>query len=170
MSWTHRNVLGGATCLALIVPGLFACGSAPVAGVEPSGASAPLREAWPDPAPVVSEATEGLTAGAMAFDVDGVAVLLKQTPGNPIVTTSVMFAGGVHDDRPEQAGLERLTLSVLEHGGPADRTKTEYAAALDAMGSRAARVPLARAGGSRDGRERQAHARRCRGARGRPLR
>lgn len=135
MSWTHRNVLGGAACLALIVPSLFACGSAPVAGFEPSAASAPLREAWPDPAPVVSEATEGLTAGAMAFDVDGVAVLLKQTPGSPIVTTSVMFAGGVHDDRPDQAGLERLMLSVLEHGGPADRTKTAYAAALDAMGS-----------------------------------
>lgn len=134
MNAQHWTAVGRALCCAMLLPAWVACGGAASTTTANDVLETP-REAWSEIAPIVSEASEGLTAGAMAFDVDGVAVLLKRTPGNPIVSTSVVIAGGVHDDRPEEAGLERLTLSVLEHGGPADRTKTEYAAALDAMGS-----------------------------------
>lgn len=118
------------TAAALSALLLIGCG-----GASSDAPAEPVREAWSAPAPVVSDRAEGLTANTMAFEVDGIPVLLKQTPGSPIVATQVVIAGGVHDDLSGTEGLDALTLRVLEHGGPTGMTKTEYAQQLDAVGS-----------------------------------
>ncbi|MFT6628758.1 MAG: zinc protease [Flavobacteriales bacterium] len=100
----------------------------------------------PAPEPATSERTElrtsdsassgtGLTANTTAFTVDGIPVILKQTPGNPMVASQLIVRGGVRDDTATNAGLEQLMFSTMSMGGPSTMSKTEFFQALASMGS-----------------------------------
>ena len=76
-----------------------------------------------------------LNADTESFDVDGIRVIHKRTDGNAIVSVRVFFDGGAHFWEPDAAGAERLAIGVAMSGGPASMEKTEFTAAVEAMGS-----------------------------------
>ena len=65
----------------------------------------------------------------------GVRVILKTTPGNPVVAVRLFVDGGTRNLTPETAGIETFALDVATSGGTESMTRAELTAALDAMGS-----------------------------------
>lgn len=114
---------------ALLSMALFcvtACGGAAI--VAPS---TPLADSSASDAP---QRDSGLSAMTESYEVAGVTVIHKHTPGSPVVALQLHLVGGVRGTRAEHAGLNVLMTNVLRLGD-ASRTKTEYAQALNAMGS-----------------------------------
>ena len=77
-----------------------------------------------------------LNRNTAEFIVPGdVRVILKTTPGNPVVAVRLFLDGGARNLSPETAGIETFTLDVATEGGTTSMTRAELSAALDAMGS-----------------------------------
>ena len=76
-----------------------------------------------------------LNASTESFEVAGIQVIHKRTPANAIVDVRVFFDGGAHYWSADTAGVERLAIGVVTSGGPASMEKTDYTAAVEAMGS-----------------------------------
>lgn len=77
-----------------------------------------------------------LNANTETFEVEGgLTVILKHTPGNPVVSVRLFFDGGSRSLTDENAGIEELALDVATGGGTANTPKTELSARLNAMGS-----------------------------------
>jgi predicted Zn-dependent peptidase len=88
----------------------------------------------------VATASEALVGDLNANTVDfvlpsGLPVILKQTPGNPVVSAQLYFDGGARLLTAENAGIDQLALTVATTGGTETLADTEFAARLDAMGS-----------------------------------
>lgn len=112
--------------------GLAACGGA--AATAPDTAPAQASEA-PATAETVEAAGPTLNVNTSEFEVDGIRVIHKNTPGNMIVSASLRFDGGATTWTRETAGAHDLALTVITEGGPADMTRSSFAAALDGRGS-----------------------------------
>lgn len=77
-----------------------------------------------------------LNANTRVFEVEGgLTVILKQTPGNPVVSVRLFFDGGSRNLNDENAGIEELALNVATSGGTVETPKAELSARLNAMGS-----------------------------------
>lgn len=74
-------------------------------------------------------------SGIEEFEVDGLEVILKPTPGKPVVAVKMMIRGGVSNTDATRAGLEELTLTVAASGGTKTTDKDALAAKLSSMGS-----------------------------------
>ena len=112
--------------LALLCCVALACGGAP--------AVTATAEAPEAASPAVETSGVGLTAATEAYEVEGVTVIHKQTPGSPVVALQLHLVGGVRGTATENAGRDALMLRVLELGD-ASRTKAEFAQSLAAIGS-----------------------------------
>lgn len=76
-----------------------------------------------------------LNASTESFEVAGISVIHKRTPANAIVDVRIFFDGGAHYWNPDTAGVERLAIGIATSGGPGSMEKTDYTAAIAAMGS-----------------------------------
>lgn len=73
--------------------------------------------------------------GTHAYRVGDVVVLHRQTPANSVVAARVYVAGGSANLTERTAGIERLALNTAVNGGTESRSKDEFNALLDSMGS-----------------------------------
>jgi len=106
------------------LPGTDAIDSELVCLADAAGASGDLAE------------RPALNRDTVSFELDsGVRVILKQTPGNPVVAARLWIEGGTRDASPETAGVHELAMSIATSGGTATLPRIEYTAALSAMGS-----------------------------------
>jgi len=69
------------------------------------------------------------------FQVGGVNVLLRSTPGSAVTALDVYFDGGCFDLTPETQGIDQLLLMTLLDGSES-KTRDEVAGALSALGAR----------------------------------
>ncbi|MCA9561919.1 MAG: insulinase family protein [Myxococcales bacterium] len=77
-----------------------------------------------------------LNAGTESFVLDsGLRVILKQTPGNPVVAMRLFVPGGSMRLSEETAGIEDFALAVATRGGTQSWDKPAFSARLDSMGS-----------------------------------
>ncbi len=74
-------------------------------------------------------------SGVEEFDVDGLQVILKQTPGKPVVAAKLSIRGGLPTLTKETIGIESLALSVASQGGTATTPRDVFKQKLDSMGS-----------------------------------
>jgi zinc protease len=118
--------------IALVALALPACESTP--------------EVKPDPIPkeVVTLKIPELSAvpkeaiaksGVEEFEVDGLKVILKSTPGRPVVSVRMYIAGGLATADPKTVGIEDLALKVGTGGGTKTTPRAEFKAALESWGS-----------------------------------
>lgn len=68
------------------------------------------------------------------FIVDGLQVIFKQTPGNPVAATGLFLKGGTNYVGSRQAGIERFMFEAAR-GGTESRGKDELSAELEALGT-----------------------------------
>lgn len=83
----------------------------------------------------VSDPGQILIEGVESFDVDGLPVLLKPTPGKPVLSAGLYVLGGTANLTPETAGIEELMMGVVTSGGSLDYPRQQLSAELDTMGS-----------------------------------
>ncbi|MCB9520367.1 MAG: insulinase family protein [Myxococcales bacterium] len=87
---------------------------------------------------VVAQATDrsgpGLGRGVETYEVDGVPVIHKQTPGSAIVEVRLVFGRSQHDVGTPP-GAARLALDVATWGGGVGGSRAEFAAGLEAHGA-----------------------------------
>ncbi len=107
----------------------------------------PGPEVIPDDLPpkdLVTRATPELPAvpaervaasGVEEFEVDGLKVILKPTPGRPIVSIQLFIDGGVANLDEKTAGIEALALAVATHSGTQKTPRDDFNRKLNAMGS-----------------------------------
>lgn len=107
-----------AVVAALVLAGAAACG----------GAQSSAGPVGPHVATALNHDTE-------SFDVAGIHVIHKRTPGNATVAVQVFVDGGVAYSGREIAGADDLAIGVVTSGGPASMAKVDYTAAVAAMGS-----------------------------------
>ena len=107
----------------LVVALLAGCGGKQTIGTQGRGSGdVALAEAAP--------AADGLlTRGVEAYELDGLRVIHKPTPGNPVVELHVFIDGGVHRATSPD-GAQQLAIDVATFGGPASMTRAAYSAAL----------------------------------------
>jgi zinc protease len=74
-------------------------------------------------------------SGVEEFEVDGLKVIFKQTPGKPIVSAQIFIDGGVANLTPENAGIEELALTVATSGGTKTTPRDAFNSSLNSMGS-----------------------------------
>lgn len=74
-------------------------------------------------------------SGVEEFEVDGLKVILKQTPGRPVVSVRLYIPGGLATADPATVGLEDLALKVGTSGGTKTTPRSEFKASLESMGS-----------------------------------
>ena len=122
--------------LPLTVVGAVACGGGAATPDEPVQ-TLEVEVTGPAWTSTPSEFTEDglINGGVEAFTVADVDVLLKHTPGNPTVYVGLWFDGGVLGWDDATAGHVDMALAAMADGGPASMAKTEYTAALDAVGA-----------------------------------
>lgn len=65
----------------------------------------------------------------------GVSVILKRTPGNPVVAIRLFVAGGARNLTAETSGIEALALDVATQGGTVGLARADLSARLNGMGS-----------------------------------
>ncbi len=85
-----------------------------------------------------AEAPDGATTlnyNTESFEVDGIHVIQKRTPGNAIVDVRVFIDGGSGEVPAALGGRDALALDVAFAGGPASMEKNAYTAAVEAMGA-----------------------------------
>ena len=70
-----------------------------------------------------------------AFIVDGLQVIYKQTPGNPVAAAGLYLKGGMNYMGPRQAGIERFLFEVAR-GGTESLSKDDLNAQLEALGTK----------------------------------
>ena len=113
-------------------------------GATPTEAQAPLEgEGGMSEATAIPEAASEsshdpdavLLEGVESFDLGGLQVIVKQVPGNPVVSTGLYFRGGVYNLSPETAGIEDLAMTLVAEGGSTQLSRTEVLSQLDSMGS-----------------------------------
>ncbi|MEE9162767.1 MAG: pitrilysin family protein [Candidatus Neomarinimicrobiota bacterium] len=68
------------------------------------------------------------------FIVDGLQVIFKHTPGNPVVATGLFLRGGTNYVGSRQAGIEKFMLEAAR-GGTETRGKDELNAELESLGT-----------------------------------
>ncbi len=68
------------------------------------------------------------------FDVNGLKVIYKHTPKNPVVAVRMYFDGGCSNLTPETAGVEELLLSTMEMGGSKKFPMDDLSDALEQRG------------------------------------
>ncbi len=125
----RRVAVLGAALVAL----LPACGSAPVVPDRP--AEQPVE------ANMVCGVGEGhafegnLNANTEDFAIGGVPVILKRTPGNPVVSLRLYVDGGSRDLDSDSAGIVGLAMSVAVNGCTTELARADYTARLASMGS-----------------------------------
>jgi predicted Zn-dependent peptidase len=74
-------------------------------------------------------------SGIVEFEADGLEVILKPTPGKPVIAVEMMIKGGAANTDASRAGLEELSLTVATSGGTKTTDKDALAAKLNSMGS-----------------------------------
>jgi zinc protease len=95
---------------------------------QPQAAPPPVAEAPADPAPVV----DGDVTVAWA---NGVKILVKRIPGAELGSMQLYIKGGARDWTADDAGIERLALSLASSGGTESLDKDAFARRLAALGS-----------------------------------
>ena len=71
-----------------------------------------------------------------SFTVDGLQVITKQTPGNPVVAVGFYLNGGTKYEPKNLAGIERMMFTIATHGTQS-LSKDSLNAALESMGTNA---------------------------------
>ena len=74
------------------------------------------------------------TATITEFEVDGLKVIMKRTPGNPVVAAGFYLDGGTRYEPMELAGIERFMFQTSLHGTDS-LSKDALNAALESMGT-----------------------------------
>lgn len=74
-------------------------------------------------------------SGVQTFEVDGLKVILKQTPGKPVVSAHLVIPGGLLDDSPQTVGMDSMALRVATQGGTASTPRDAFNQKLNSMGS-----------------------------------
>ncbi len=120
-------------CLSAAAMALTACpGPQPVPDEKPTDQKLVTR-ATPElptvPADVIA------ASGIEDFDVDGIQVILKKTPGKSVVSAQLFVDGGAANITDKNAGIEELALSVATTGGTKNTPRDQFNARLNAMGS-----------------------------------
>ncbi len=87
----------------------------------------------PELSAVSQEAIAG--SGVEEFTVDGLRVILKSTPGRPVVAARLYIAGGLATADPKTVGIEDLALKVGTGAGTKTTPRAQFKAALESMGS-----------------------------------
>jgi zinc protease len=119
---------------ALLSLAAVACTTPTPQGPPPEITPPPPAAQEPPRLPPVPQAVID-QSGVQSFSVDGLRVLLKQTPGKPIVSAQLYLPGGLLDDTPQTVGLENLALGVAAQGGTAQLDRDAFKTRLDSMGS-----------------------------------
>ncbi len=104
------------------------------------GGAVATTDTTSDAAPVAAESQSfdatGLLSGVSVHDVDGVRLIHKQVPGNPIVRIVALLDRGSADWTVEAGGSAlALALAAAGDGGPASVGRTAYRETLDRLGA-----------------------------------
>lgn len=113
--------------------GLAACGGATTTPDAPV-ADAPAEPMVTAPDAAATSAPT-LNVNTTEYEVEGIRVIHKVTPGNMIVHASLRLDGGATTWTRETAGLHDLALTVATNSGPAGMSRASFAAALESRGS-----------------------------------
>lgn len=76
-----------------------------------------------------------LIKGVEAFEVSGIRVILKHTPGKPVTAAALYIKGGSWDLDATTAGLESMALNLVASGGSETLAREEMNASLNMMGT-----------------------------------
>lgn len=112
--------------------GLLACESAPEMVPDAVPKEVVTRQI-PELSAVPKAAIEA--SGVEEFTVDGLRVILKHTPGRPVVSVRLYIPGGLATADPKTVGIEDLALTVGTGGGTRTTPRSQFKAQLDSMGS-----------------------------------
>lgn len=101
------------------------------------GASASQPAAVDVAANEVSHTDDGTTLNhnTSSFEVDGITVIHKRTPGNAIVDVRVFIDGGSAIEPVERSGRDGFALNVAFAGGPSTMEKAEFTGTIEAIGA-----------------------------------
>jgi predicted Zn-dependent peptidase len=76
-----------------------------------------------------------LTNGVEEFEIKGLQVIFKRTPGKPVVSVGAYFRGGSAQTAADEAGLDMMTLRLLSSGGTLSRPRDAMNAAIGLLGA-----------------------------------
>lgn len=131
MNGIHQR-LGLVAALLVAAVALSACpGPQPIPDEKPQPDL--VTRATPELPVVPQEVID--RSGVVEFDVDGLKVILKRTPGNPVVSGQLFIDGGASESTAETAGLDEMALSVAVGGGTATTPRDAFNSRLESMGS-----------------------------------
>ena len=130
---TGARVVGRLLAVLAVLALLGACGTTPdpkPTDLTPPEQPAPEPEPTPDPVdPEIIKAS-----GIQEWEMDGLKVVLKPTPG-PVVIAELIIQGGLTNTTPETDGVEELALRVASSGGTTDTPRDAFTSRLNSMGS-----------------------------------
>ena len=101
---------------------------------EPAAASETTPKATATPKEA-DDPGQALVRGVEDFDVGGIRVLLKRTPGKPLVSAGLYLKGGTVELAENLTGIDELFVSLVREGGTEGLPSGQFSAELDGMGT-----------------------------------